>query len=198
MSDHDSSVSRANNFTAQAESCKCRFPPENVVLPQPSLAASIIFPHTKWLPKITDYRDTAALSCEIQAVLWVDFQQASVRWKHWRFANTGRFLRRIANTLRHLRSWPHLILLYVLAKLWRSWMAEFLITVRIGYRATGYNDLPAIMIGLKKIKTKTSKRHSKYHYIQCILTEVIYRIKQRDLKNQTMKFWTKNITYNDS
>ena len=33
---------------------KCRFP-------RPSLVAAIIFPHTKWLPKITDYRDTAAL-----------------------------------------------------------------------------------------------------------------------------------------
>ena len=32
---------------------KCRFP-------RPSLVAAI-FPHTKWLPKITDYRDTAAL-----------------------------------------------------------------------------------------------------------------------------------------
>ena len=37
-------------------------------------------------------------------------------------------------------------------------------TVRIGYRVTGYNDLPGIMIGLTKIKIKTSKRHSKYHY----------------------------------
>ena len=33
---------------------KCRFP-------WPSVVAAIIFPHTKWLPKITDYRDTAAL-----------------------------------------------------------------------------------------------------------------------------------------
>ena len=53
-SDHDSSVSRANNFTAQAESSKYRFP-------RPWLVAAISFPHTKWLPKITDYRDTAAL-----------------------------------------------------------------------------------------------------------------------------------------
>ena len=29
--------------------------------PRPSLVAAIIFPHTKWLPKITYYRDTAAL-----------------------------------------------------------------------------------------------------------------------------------------
>ena len=50
-SDHDSSVSRANNFTAQAESSKYHFP-------RPCLVAAIIFPHTKWLPKITDYRDT--------------------------------------------------------------------------------------------------------------------------------------------
>ena len=49
-------------------------------------------------------------------------------------------------------------------------------TVRIGYRVTGYNDLPGIMVGLTKIKIKTSKRHSKYHYIQCISAEVIYRI----------------------
>ena len=49
-------------------------------------------------------------------------------------------------------------------------------TVRIGYRVTGYNDLPDIMIGLTKIKIKTSKRHSKYHYIQCISAVVIYRI----------------------
>ena len=37
-------------------SSNCRFP-------RPSLVAAIIFPHTKWLPKITDYRDTAALRC---------------------------------------------------------------------------------------------------------------------------------------
>ena len=49
-------------------------------------------------------------------------------------------------------------------------------TVRIGYRVTGYNDLPGIMIGLTKFKIKTSKRHSKYHYIQCISAVVIYRI----------------------
>ena len=49
-------------------------------------------------------------------------------------------------------------------------------TVRIGYRVTGYNDLPDIMIGLTKIKIKISKRHSKYHYIQCISAVVIYRI----------------------
>ena len=52
----------------------------------------------------------------------------------------------------------------------------FVITVRIGYRVTGYNDLPGIMIGLTKIKIKTSKRHSKYHYVQCISAVVIYRI----------------------
>ena len=53
-SDHGSLVSRANNFTAQARSSKYRFL-------RPCLVAAIIFPHTKWLPKITDYRDTAAL-----------------------------------------------------------------------------------------------------------------------------------------
>ena len=49
-------------------------------------------------------------------------------------------------------------------------------TVRIGYRVTGYNDLPGIMIGLTKIKIKTSKRYTKYHFIQCISAVVIYRI----------------------
>ena len=49
-------------------------------------------------------------------------------------------------------------------------------TVRIAYRVTGYNDLLDIMIGLTKIKIKTSKMHSKYHYIQCISAVVIYRI----------------------
>ena len=33
----------------------CRFP-------RPCLVPAIIFPHTKWLPKITNYRDTAALT----------------------------------------------------------------------------------------------------------------------------------------
>ena len=56
-SDHDSSVSRANNFTAQAKSSKYRSP-----RPRPYLVAAIIFPHTTWLPKITDYRDTADLT----------------------------------------------------------------------------------------------------------------------------------------
>ena len=49
-----SSVGRANSFTAPAESSNCRFP-------RPGLVAAIIFPHTKWLPKITDYRDIAVL-----------------------------------------------------------------------------------------------------------------------------------------
>ena len=48
-----SSVSRANSFTAQTESSKCCFP-------RLCQVAAIIFPHTKLLPKITDYRDTAA------------------------------------------------------------------------------------------------------------------------------------------
>ena len=52
----------------------------------------------------------------------------------------------------------------------------FLHTVRIAYRVTGYNDLPDIMIGLRKIKIKTSKMHSKNQYIQCISAVVIYRI----------------------
>ena len=49
-----SSVCRANSFIAPAESSNCRFL-------QPCLVAAINFPHTKWLPKLTDYRDTAAL-----------------------------------------------------------------------------------------------------------------------------------------
>ena len=56
------------------------------------------------------------------------------------------------------------------------WETSHISTVRIGYRATGYSDLPGIMIGLTKIKIKTSKRHPKYHYIQCISAVVIYRI----------------------
>ena len=57
-----SSVSRANNFTAPAESSKCRFPGVIVVFcGRACLVTAIIFPHTKSLPKITDYRDTAAL-----------------------------------------------------------------------------------------------------------------------------------------
>ena len=59
-SDHVRSVSHAKSFTAQAESSKCRFSRSYVNLP--CLVAAIIFPHTKWLSKITDYRDTAALS----------------------------------------------------------------------------------------------------------------------------------------
>ena len=49
-------------------------------------------------------------------------------------------------------------------------------TVRIGYKVTGYNDLPGILIGLPKIKIKTSKRQTKYHYIQCISAVMIYQI----------------------
>ena len=45
------------SFIAQAVSSKCHFRR----FPRPSLVAAIIFPHTKWPPKITDYRDTAAL-----------------------------------------------------------------------------------------------------------------------------------------
>ena len=38
--------------------------------PQARLVAAIIFPHTKWLPKITDYRDTAALKVHCYAIQW--------------------------------------------------------------------------------------------------------------------------------
>ena len=51
-SDYDSSVSCVNGFAAQAKSSKCRFP-------RSCLVAAIIFPHTKWLTKNTDYRNTA-------------------------------------------------------------------------------------------------------------------------------------------
>ena len=60
-SDHDSSVSRATNCTAQAESSNCRFPRAIVVFRGRDLWPPLFFPHTKWLPKITDYRDTAVL-----------------------------------------------------------------------------------------------------------------------------------------
>ena len=57
-----------------------------------------------------------------------------------------------------------------------KWLFSKSQAVRIGYKVTGYYDLPDIMIGLTKIKIKTSKIHSKYHYIQCISAVVIYRI----------------------
>ena len=45
-SDHDSSVSHANDFTAQAESRKCRFPRAiHYGFPRPCLVAAIISPH---------------------------------------------------------------------------------------------------------------------------------------------------------
>ena len=34
--------------------------------PRSFLVAAIIFPHTKWLKKITDYRDTPALTCQLR------------------------------------------------------------------------------------------------------------------------------------
>ena len=40
---------------------KMSFSLSNCRFPQPCLVAAIIFPHTKWLPNVTDYRDTAAL-----------------------------------------------------------------------------------------------------------------------------------------
>ena len=41
---------------------KMSFSSSNCRFPRPCLVAAIIFSHTKWLPKITDYRDTAALN----------------------------------------------------------------------------------------------------------------------------------------
>ena len=52
----------ANNFTGQANSSKYRFL-------RPCLVAAIIFPNTKWLPKITDYRDTAALKGKFSPIM---------------------------------------------------------------------------------------------------------------------------------
>ena len=63
---------------------KCRFP-------WPSLVAAIIFPHTKWLPKITDYRDTAALidhknaSVLFQAVSGKSSWRFSYRWTQYQW-----------------------------------------------------------------------------------------------------------------
>ena len=50
-SDYDSSISRANSFTGQAESSRCLFFWNNCRFPRPCLTAAVIFPHTKWLPK---------------------------------------------------------------------------------------------------------------------------------------------------
>ena len=57
---HDSSAGSTNNFTAEAESRKCRFP-RAIVISAALRCGRHYFSHTKWLPKITDYRDTAAL-----------------------------------------------------------------------------------------------------------------------------------------
>ena len=43
-------------------SSNCRFP-------RPCRVAAIIFPHTKWLPKIIDYRDSAALRASTNTVI---------------------------------------------------------------------------------------------------------------------------------
>ena len=43
-------------------------------------------------------------------------------------------------------------------------------TVCIGYRVTGFHDLPGVIIGLTKIISKSSKRHTKYHYSLCNFT----------------------------
>ena len=44
---------------------------EQLSFPRPCLVAAIIFPHTKWLPKITDYRDTAALKFSLFDCCWI-------------------------------------------------------------------------------------------------------------------------------
>ena len=50
----DISARSAARTASPPKPCRARFP-------RPSLVAAIIFPHTKWLPRITDYRGTAAL-----------------------------------------------------------------------------------------------------------------------------------------
>ena len=78
-SDHDSSASRANNFSAQAESRNCRFPQAIVILRGLALWPPLFFPH-KIAAKITDYRDTAAL-----------IYFPSLAWLHtWRGCPTAR------------------------------------------------------------------------------------------------------------
>ena len=58
-----SSICRANGFTARLSRANVVF------LEQVSFSAALFcgrhyFSHTKWLPKITDYRDTAALKIQ--------------------------------------------------------------------------------------------------------------------------------------
>ena len=72
-----SSVSRVNSFTAPAESIKCRFP-------WPGLVAAIIFPHRKWLPIITDYRDTAALRQDPLEAILVIFGRRALIFFVWK------------------------------------------------------------------------------------------------------------------
>ena len=50
---------------------KMSFSSSNCRFPRPCLVAAIIFPHTKWLPKITDYRDTAALKFSLFDCCWI-------------------------------------------------------------------------------------------------------------------------------
>ena len=82
-SDHDSSVRRTSSFTAQAESSNCRFPPSNCCFPWPCLAATHIFSHTTWLPKITDYRDTATVKGGLYAKFWVRLTQWLTGLTRW-------------------------------------------------------------------------------------------------------------------
>ena len=71
-----SSVTRANSFTAQAESSEqTSFSSINSRFPRPGLVAAVIFPHAKWLPKTTDDRDAAALrvSSIFGYIFWLYF-----------------------------------------------------------------------------------------------------------------------------
>ena len=56
--------------------------------------AAIIFPHTKWLPKITDYRDTAALSFTLpKGILIVLLRQEEKKKLLWAFCLQSCFSR---------------------------------------------------------------------------------------------------------
>ena len=49
---------------------------------RPSLVAASIFPHTKWLPKITVYRDTAALKFLWKRIFWWKPCE-KIQWRSW-------------------------------------------------------------------------------------------------------------------
>ena len=63
-SDQDSSISRANSFSGQVESSKCIFSQAIVVFRGLALWPPLFFPTQNGWQKLTDYRDTAALTAE--------------------------------------------------------------------------------------------------------------------------------------